>query len=162
MAIEQSIQLVEVFLDRYSADASQFKKDRAVLLSIDGDLNVAVVADEGFIRLTAMVGNVPKNEILYYDLLAENLKSAGHSYYQYAIEPQSNELLMSLVVQSDDCTANKFIKLSDDFIAKCKEWMNLLYSIGLDISGEVEQIGRYRQKKYRAEDFSLSDRFLKA
>ena len=157
MALEQSMHLVESFLNEHSVDVKQFKKDHAVLLNFDSSLNLVIAAEEDFIRMTSFVGKVPEDETLYYDLLAENFKSAGHSHYQYAINLGSDELLISLTMQSNNYEVNKFIKLIDDFITKSKDWMHRLNSMSLGISSKEEQSESHDDK-----DLALSEQFIKA
>jgi len=143
MAVEHSINLVVAFLAAHSTDAAPFKKNRAVLLTVAGDLNITLSAADGFIYLTGILGKTPDNEALYYDLLKENLKSAGHSHYRYAIDAESDELLVALTVQSGAHQAESFIKLTDNFIAQCREWVDLLYAISLGVSADAGRAARY-------------------
>ena len=154
--------MVESLLNRYSVDTKQFKKDKSILLTLAGGLNMMIAVDEDFVFMTVMVGKVPDREQLYYDLLSANLKSAGRSYYQYAIDPQSEELLMSLVVQNDNRETDEFINLVEDFVVESKNKMDLLHKMHLDISHKEELQDRQDRQKPDDRSPGLSEQFLKA
>lgn len=133
MPISKSTQLVKSFLEYCDIPSQPLDEENKVLLSIDYEFNILIVIENRLIYLISAVGKISKSETLYRNLLVENYKNPGYTNPRYSIDPNSNELIVSISVDGHLVELNRYIKIAEDFVGLCEEWMRFLNTGNTDI-----------------------------
>jgi len=123
---ENALHLVRSLLKYCDIDLEEIGDEGKVLVSIDYDITVLVVIEDSLIHFLCTIGPVIESETFYRDLLHANFRSCTQADYSYAIEPESGELLMSLMIQSDGAETNAFIHTFEEFVRYAETWKTSL------------------------------------
>ena len=125
--------LVEGLLEYCGIEGDGFREDGRLLLTVDAEMAIFIVVEDGLIHLSAVLDEAPEQPSLYLRLLTENFKNVGDpQYYRYAVEPESNSLIMCLSLNAAQLAQAKFIDYFKLFLERIDQWTRALYLTNVD------------------------------
>ena len=162
MPEKESINLLKSLLEYCGISTAQLEEENKVLLSIDYELAVLAVVENELIHLIGFLGKTIKDEDFYAKLLKENFKNCGQTEYRYAIDPDNDELLMSLSLQSSRLESESFIATFQEFVTLCEMWVRNLNAENPSIPEQQTATATLKDKKIGQLDTAdIESSFLK-
>lgn len=120
--------LVEGLLEYCGIEGEGFREDGRLLMTVDSEMAIFIVAEDGMVHLSAVLDEAPERPDLYLRLLTENFRNVGDSqYYRYALEPDSKSLVICLSLRSARLTQAKFIDYFKLLLEHVERWTRALY-----------------------------------
>lgn len=120
--------LVEGLLEYCGIEGDGFREDGRLLMTVDSEMAIFIVVEDGLIHLSAVLDEAPDQPDLYLRLLTENFKNVGDpQYYRYAVEPESKSLIICLSLHSARLTQAKFIDYFKLLLEHIDRWTRALY-----------------------------------
>ena len=126
--------LVESLLQYCDIDSPDLEKEDKVLVSVDGKSAFLIRIDGNLIHLTGFLGQASTLDRFNLGLLHENFKScSGLEGYRYSIDPETDELTMSLTTRAESMTQDRFIDEFERFVAFSVHWTSSLAAGSVEI-----------------------------
>ena len=124
----EAYSLVEGLLEYCGIDSDGLREDGRVLLTVDSEMAIFIVVQDGLVHLSAVLDELPEQPDLYLRLLTENFRNVSDpQYYRYAVEPDSKSLIICLSLNSTHLQPAKFIDYFKLFLQRIEQWTRVLY-----------------------------------
>lgn len=163
MAERESVNLLKSLLEYCDIPTNQLEEENKVLLSIDYETSILVIIEDTLIHFIGFLGKVIQDENFYAELLKENFKNCAQTEYRYSIDPNNDELLMSLSLQSNQLQSESFIATFQEFVTLCGIWVRNLNTNNPSIPDRQKlRLESLKNKDIgQLDPSSLEDSFLK-